>query len=74
MFEKKQKWRIIDVEKGIIVDEEDEKTSINDLIYFCRIKFDVLGFSNEHINFMIGNKEYVVKIKEVKDGEHWSEK
>ena len=36
--------------------ENKIETSINDLIYFCRIKFDVLGFSNEHINFMIGNK------------------
>ena len=54
--------------------ENKIETSINDLIYFCRIKFDVLGFSNEHINFMIGNKEYVMKIAEVKDGEHWSDK
>ena len=32
------------------------------------------GWSSEHINFEIDGKEYVLRIREVKDGEHWSEK
>lgn len=33
----------------------------------------ICGFSSEHINFEIDNKEYVLNIKEVADGHHWSE-
>lgn len=33
----------------------------------------ILGHSNDHINFEIDTKEYVVVLKEVKDGQHWSE-
>lgn len=32
------------------------------------------GFTSEHIDFEIDGKEYVLRINEVKDGEHWSEK
>lgn len=32
------------------------------------------GFTSEHINFEIDGREYVLKLSEVKDGEHWSEK
>ena len=32
------------------------------------------GFTSEHISFEIDGKEYVLRISEVKDGEHWSEK
>lgn len=31
------------------------------------------GWSSEHANFVIDGKEYVLKLREVKDGEHWSE-
>ena len=31
-------------------------------------------FTSEDINFEVDGKEYVLKIHEVKDGEHWSEK
>lgn len=34
----------------------------------------ILGHSSGHINFEIDNKEYVLGLKEVCDGEHWSEK
>ena len=30
------------------------------------------GWSSEHINFYVDDKEYVLKIREIKDGEHWS--
>ena len=33
----------------------------------------ICGNSSEHINFEIDGKEYVLRIKEVKDGEHWSD-
>lgn len=32
------------------------------------------GFTSEHLNFEVDGKEYVLKIHEVKDGEHWSQK
>ena len=32
------------------------------------------GWSSEHINFEVDDKEYVLRIFEVKAGEHWSEK
>lgn len=32
------------------------------------------GFTSEHIDFEIDGKEYILRISEVKDGEHWSEK
>ena len=32
------------------------------------------GFTSEHIDFEVDGREYVLKISEVKDGEHWSEK
>lgn len=32
------------------------------------------GWSGEDINFEIDGKEYVVCIKEIKEGEHWSMK
>lgn len=31
------------------------------------------GFTSEHINFEVDGKEYVLILKEVQDGEHWSE-
>lgn len=31
------------------------------------------GWSSEHINFEIDGKEYVLCIRELKDGEHWAE-
>lgn len=31
------------------------------------------GCSSEHINFEIDGKEYVCVVREVKDGEHWTE-
>lgn len=34
----------------------------------------ICGLSSEHINFEIDGKEYVLKLYEVKNGEHWSEK
>ena len=34
----------------------------------------ICGCSSEHINFELDGKEYAVKITEVKEGEHWSEK
>lgn len=33
----------------------------------------ICGNSSEHINFEIDGKEYVLRIHEVKEGEHWSE-
>lgn len=32
----------------------------------------ILGWSSEHINFEIDGKEYVLKMREIKDGCHWS--
>ncbi len=32
------------------------------------------GFTSDHINFEIDGREYVLKLSEVKDGEHWREK
>ena len=29
------------------------------------------GFTSEHIDFEIDGRQYVLLIKEVKDGEHW---
>lgn len=34
----------------------------------------ICGWSSEHINFEIDGKEYVLRISEVKEGEHWCEK
>ena len=31
------------------------------------------GWSSEHINFEIDGREYVIKLREIKDGKHWSE-
>jgi hypothetical protein len=31
------------------------------------------GFSSEHINFDVDDKEYVLLIREIGDGEHFSE-
>lgn len=31
------------------------------------------GFSGEHINFEVDNKEYVLLIREICDGEHFSQ-
>lgn len=31
------------------------------------------GFSSTHANFEIDGKEYVLTIREVADGEHWSD-
>ena len=76
MFERKAKFRILDKKIGLIYDESlnEKSKSVEDLFSFCKQKFDILGFSSQHINFMIGEKEYVLKISEVKNGEHWSEK
>lgn len=32
------------------------------------------GWSSEHINFEIDGKEYVLRIREMREGEHWSER
>ena len=32
------------------------------------------GWSSGHVNFETDGKEYVLRISEVKEGEHWSEK
>ena len=32
------------------------------------------GWSSEHINFEVDGQEYVVKIREVKEGEHWDDR
>ena len=32
------------------------------------------GCSSNHINFDVDGEEYVLRIYEVKEGEHWSEK
>lgn len=32
------------------------------------------GWNSEQINFEIDGKEYILRIIEVKDGEHWCEK
>lgn len=32
------------------------------------------GFTSEHIDFEVDGREYVLKIVEIKDGEHWSDK
>ena len=32
----------------------------------------ICGWSSEHINFELDGKEYVVHIREIKEGEHWS--
>lgn len=34
----------------------------------------ICGWSSEYINFEIDGKEYVIILKEVNDGEHWTEK
>lgn len=31
------------------------------------------GWSSEHINFVIDGREYVLKLREIKEGQHWSE-
>lgn len=33
----------------------------------------ICGFSSSHVNFEIDEKEYVLTIREVADGEHWSD-
>ena len=76
MWDKKPRWQVLDEKIGLICDESlgEKSKSIEDLFAFCQRKYDVLGISSKHINFMVGEKEYVLKIAEVKDGEHWSEK
>lgn len=32
------------------------------------------GWSSEHINFEVDGREYVLRIHEVEDGEHWIDK
>lgn len=32
------------------------------------------GFSSEEANFVIDEKEYVLRLSELSDGEHWSER
>lgn len=32
------------------------------------------GWSSEHVNFEVDGKEYVLKLHEVVEGEHWFEK
>ena len=32
----------------------------------------ILGFSTEHINFEVDDKEYVLLIREIQSGEDWS--
>lgn len=34
----------------------------------------ICGWSSEHINFEVDDKEYVLRIDEVQEGEHWCEK
>lgn len=31
------------------------------------------GWSSDYINVVIDSKEYMVRLREIKDGEHWSE-
>lgn len=33
----------------------------------------ICGWTSEHINAEIDGKEYIIRLHEVKDGEHWSE-
>lgn len=44
------------------------------IVGFCKQNFDVLGCSDSHINMLVGDEEYVIAFKKLKDGEHWSEK
>lgn len=32
------------------------------------------GWSSDYVDFVIDGKEYVLKLREVADGEHWSQK
>ena len=32
------------------------------------------GWNSEYINFVLNDKEYILTLKEVPEGEHWSEK
>lgn len=36
-------------------------------------RIGIFGCSENHINFEVGGKEYVLTLHEVKEGEHWSE-
>lgn len=58
------------------VDIMEMLTNDIDKIIFGEQKHEgfICGNSSEHINFEIDGREYVLKISEVKDGEHWSEK
>lgn len=31
------------------------------------------GWSSDYIDVVIDDKEYAIKLREIKDGEHWSE-
>ena len=33
----------------------------------------IYGWSSGHINFEMDGKEYVLKIREIRSGEHWSQ-
>jgi hypothetical protein len=75
MWDKKPRWRVLDEKIGLIVDEDLHNGEKIDLLFdFCKKTFLVLGASEEHINLMVGEKEYLIKILEVNNGEHWSEK
>lgn len=64
--------RIVDKEK--LLHQKEQQKSISELINYCKQNFDVLGCSDSHINMLVGDDEYVISIKKLKDGEHWSEK
>lgn len=53
---------------------QKQKNPFDKIVDFCKQNFDVLGCSDSHINMLVGDDEYVISIKKLKDGEHWSEK
>lgn len=58
------------------VDIMEMITNAIDKVIFGEWKHEgyIGGFTSEHINFEVDGREYVLKIAEVKDGEHWCEK
>ena len=56
---------------------EKTRDPIDKILDFCKQEFEVMGVSSEHINFCVGDyvngKEYVLTVKEVQEGHHWSE-
>lgn len=46
-----------------------ETTILKDMMH----EGGVFGNSNVHVNFEIDDREYVLLLREIGDGEHWSE-